>query len=228
MSNKKFGSANGKGYYIALILCAVAIGISGYMYYTSSNTEEPKAEQEVVSATQPLENQADVPVVATQPQKQEFVPATGPSQPDQPTVSTTHKKMQTVSPVEGEIISVYAVDNLTYNATTRDWRTHNGVDIAVEEGTVVKAAADGTVYTVYEDDTMGMTVVIRHEDGYVTTYSSLGQDVAVAPGDSVKVGQKIGCADTSALLESAIGCHVHFAVSRNNEPVDPADFLAQE
>ncbi|MBQ9843399.1 MAG: peptidoglycan DD-metalloendopeptidase family protein [Oscillospiraceae bacterium] len=225
MSNKKFGSANGKGYYIALILCAVAVGISGYLYYTSSNTEKPIQEQEAIAPTQTPEIREDVPVVATQPPKQETDPAV---QPTKVPVEVVPKKMQTVSPVEGEIISVYAMDSLTYNPTTRDWRTHSGVDIAAEEGTVVRAAADGTVYTVYEDDTMGMTVVIRHEDGYVTTYSSLGQEVAVANGDSVKAGQKIGCADTTALLESAIGCHVHFGVTRDNVPVDPAEFLSQE
>ena len=225
MSNKKFGSANGKGYYIALILCAVAVGISGYLYYTSSNTEKPIQEQEVISPTQDPVIREDVPVVATQPQQQATAPVI---QPTRPQVEVVPKKMQTVSPVEGEIISVYAMDSLTYNATTRDWRTHNGVDIAAAEGTEVRSAADGTVYTVYEDDTMGMTVVIRHEDGYVTTYSSLGETVTVAPGDSVKAGQKIGCADTSALLESAIGCHVHFGVTRDNVPVDPAEFLSQE
>ena len=226
MRNKNFGGANGKGYYIALILCAVAIGISGYMYYTSSNPKEPAQEQELIAAaTQADEDQADVQAVATNPQKQEVQPAT---QATKPPVEVTPKKLQTVSPVEGQVISVYAVDNLTYNATTRDWRTHNGVDIAAEEGAVVRAAAEGTVYTVYEDDAMGMTVVIRHVDGYVTTYASLAEDVAVAPGDSVKAGQKIGCADTSALLESAIGCHVHFGVTRDNVPVDPAKFLSQE
>lgn len=150
------------------------------------------------------------------------------TQGTKPPVEVTPKKMQTVSPVEGQIISVYAMDNLTYNATTRDWRTHNGVDIAAEEGAVVRAAADGTVYTVYEDDVMGMTVVIRHVDGYVTTYASLAEDVAVAPGDPVKAGQKIGCAGTSAMMESAIGCHVHFGVTCNDKSVDPAEFLSQE
>ena len=225
MRNKKFGGINGKGYYIALILCAAAIGISGYMYYTSAEkeTEAPKQEQEVFAPTEkPSLQEEDVPVVATQPQKQETVAPTQPSVPTQP------KKLKTVSPVEGEILSVYAMDSLTYNATTRDWRVHNGVDIAAEEGSDVLAAADGTVYTVYEDDTMGMTVVIRHADGYVTTYASLGQEVAVAPGDSVKAGQKIGCAGTSAMMESAIGCHVHFSVSCNDKSVDPAEFLNQE
>ena len=224
MSNKKFGGANGKGYYIALILCAAAIGISGYMYYTSAEkeTEAPQQEQEVIAATEKPSQQEDLQVVATQPQKQETTEAT------QPPVQTQPKKMQTVSPVEGEIISVYAMDSLTYNATTRDWRVHNGVDIAAEEGSVVRAAAEGTVYTVYEDDTMGMTVVIRHEDGYVTTYSSLVEEVAVAPGETVKAGQKIGCAGTSALLESAIGDHVHFGVTCDGKAVNPADFLTQE
>ena len=224
MRNKNFGSANGKGYYIALILCAVAIGISGYMYYTSSNPKEPAPEQEVIAvATQPAQKQEDIQAVATQPQEEPVVSV----QTTEPVVEVIPKKIQTVSPVEGQVLSVYAMDNLTYNATTRDWRTHNGVDIAAEEGAIVRAAADGTVHSVYEDDTMGMTVVIRHADGYVTTYASLEPEVAVAPGDSVKVGQKIGCAGTSAMLESAIGCHVHFSVTRDDKSVDPAQFLEQ-
>ena len=45
MSKKNFsGNISGKGYYIALILCAVAIGISGYLYYR--NTNEPAAQQQ--------------------------------------------------------------------------------------------------------------------------------------------------------------------------------------
>ena len=125
------------------------------------------------------------------------------------------------------MVAVYAMDALGYNATTRDWRTHNGVDIAAEEGAKVCAAAAGTVYTVYEDETMGKTVVIRHDGGYVTQYSSLAEEVSVNPGDTVTVGQQIGSVGNSALLESAIGAHVHFSVSCNDTPVDPVAFLQQ-
>ena len=222
MSNKKFGSANGKGYYIALILCAVAVGISGYLYYTSSNTEKPTQTQEVISPTQEAEIREDVPVVATQPQPQATDPAI---QPTKAPVQVIPKKMQTVSPVEGEIISVYAVDSLTYTATTRDWRTHNGVDIAAQEGADVCAAADGTVYTVYEDDTMGTTVVIRHQNGYVTRYASLAKEVPVSPGDTVTLGQTIGCVGQTALMESALGDHLHFSVTCNDKTMDPQQFL---
>ena len=218
MSNKKF--TNGKGYYIALALCAVAIGVSGYLYYSHANEEQTQLSSP--DMTTPLtvpDNQSDLPVVATQPQQT-------PTQPAETTAPTvTRKPLQTVSPVEGEIVVVYAMDSLGYNPTTRDWRTHNGVDIAAEEGSVVCAAAEGTVYTVYEDDTMGMTVVIRHQDGYITKYASLAQEVAVKAGDTVTMGQKIGYVGSTALLESAIGDHVHFSVTRNDEPVDPAEFL---
>lgn len=119
----------------------------------------------------------------------------------------------------------YAMDCLCYNPTTRDWRTHNGMDFAAEAGSSVLAAADGTVYTVYSDETMGTTVVIRHEDGYVTTYASLSEDVLVSVGQEVTLGQPIGYVGTSALVELTLGEHVHFSVSCGGTPVDPEDFF---
>ena len=221
---KKFQKfMSGKGYYIALILCAVAIGISGYLYYR--NADDQKTNQKDVSVTATGDKtQADLPVVGTQP----VIGQNDPTNPSGNGPATVTKPLQTASPVEGQIVVVYAIDQLGYNPTTRDWRTHNGIDIAAEAGTPVCAAAAGTVYTVYKDETMGTTVVVRHEGGYVTCYASLDKEVAVAAGDSVKLGQKLGCVGTSALLESAIGEHVHFSVTCNDVPVDPAEFLKQE
>ena len=105
---------------------------------------------------------------------------------------------------------------------------HDGIDIAAEAGSPVCAAADGEVYTVYEDDTMGMTVVLRHAEGYVTTYSSLSEELEVAAGDTVTMGQTLGTVGNTAAMETAIGNHVHFSVRCNDEPVDPAEFLATE
>ena len=220
MSNKKF--TNGKGYYIALALCAVAIGVSGYLYYSHANQEDTQLNNPNVTVDQTVPNaEKDLPVVATQPQES----GTQPTETTVPIPSVTRKPLQTAAPVEGEIVVVYAMDSLGYNPTTRDWRTHNGVDIAAEEGSKVCAAAEGTVYTVYEDDTMGMTVVIRHQDGYITKYASLASEVMVKAGDAVAMGQQIGYVGNTALLDSAIGDHLHFSVTRDDEPVDPAEFL---
>ena len=223
MRNKKFGSATGKGYYIALILCAVAIGISGYLYYANQKEDSPQLGGQDISvqATDPVEED-NVPVGVTVPDAEQVV------NPTEPKPTVIRKPIQTASPLEGEVVAAYAMDALSYNPTTRDWRTHDGMDLAAEAGTAVLAAADGTVYTVYEDETMGHTVVIRHQDGYVTCYASLGEDVAVAPGDTVKLGQKIGTVGNSALLESALGDHIHFSVTRDDEPIDPQSFLAGE
>ena len=191
----------GKGYYIALILCAVAIGISGYLYYrNTSNAPDP--------------NQ-DVPAIATRP--------TGSGTQDYPNDSGA--ALKTASPVEGKTVGQYAMDCLTYNPTTRDWRVHNGIDIAAEAGTKVCAAAEGVVYTIYDDEALGTTVVIRHEGGYVTMYSSLDTKVDVKIGDTVKLGQTLGYVGNSAMLETAVGDHLHFCVTQNDKSVDPAEFL---
>ena len=212
MSRKMNGSAAGKGYYIALILCAVAIGISGYLYYKNANAEPDRQANEPAAVT----GGKDVPAVATKPTT---------TQP--PATAAAEKPLKTASPLEGETAAAFAMDALAYNPTTRDWRTHDGVDIAAEAGTEVKAAAAGTVYSVYTDDQMGTTVVIRHTGGYSTTYASLAEDPAVAAGDEVELGQTIGAVGQSALLESAIGDHLHFAVSKDGENVDPMEFLGQ-
>ena len=226
MSNNKHTGRGvfGKGYYIALILCAAAIGISGYMYYRNANQTETQLQEPAADAVMATEKLEDIIVVVTQPAVAEDVPAAA----TESTVAPTQGKssLKTGAPVAGQTVSAYAMDCLSYNETTRDWRVHNGMDIAAEEGTEVCAAADGTVYTTYNDDSMGTTVVIRHEGGYTTCYSSLAEELKVSAGDTVELGQAIGCVGSTALVETAIGPHVHFSVTYRDEQIDPAEFLA--
>ena len=205
----------GKGYYIALILCAVAIGITGYLFYRNASNDPQPNDPAVNAGVQ----DPDVQVDGTRPGDTGNTDATGGTNP-------VRQKIKTGMPLTGETVADYAMDSLCYNPTTRDWRVHNGMDITAEAGTAVCAAADGVVYTTYEDESMGTTVVIRHDGGYVTTYSSLDAELSVSAGDEVKLGQTIGCVGSSAILESAIGDHVHFCVTLDDEPMDPAEFLA--
>jgi len=213
----------GKGYYIALVLCAAAIGITGYLYAQSADEATQTAVQETRSEEIFLDisGEEDVPVLATEP-KTTVPPAATQTVPP----TTEHRSLKTMSPVAGDAISGYSMEALSYNQTTRDWRVHNGIDLAAEEGTQVVASADGEVYTVYEDDAMGYTVVIRHNDGYTTCYSSLSDNIPVKPGDEVSIGACIGYASDSAITESAMGSHVHFSVTYYDEPMDPMEFLS--
>ena len=210
----------GKGYYIALILCAAAIGITGFLYYRNDNEvqqvmQEPEQQMTVPAAVV----EEDVPVEVTEPEQIQEVSATE-------TVEIPKKVLKTAAPLSGETVAAYAMDCLSYNETTRDWRVHNGMDLAAEAGTEVMAAADGVVYTTYTDDMMGTTVVIRHDGGYTTRYASLAEELKVNPGDQVVLGQAIGCVGETALVETAVGPHVHFSVLCNDEVMDPAEFLA--
>ena len=215
--NKRNGHGAFKGYYIALILCAAAIGISGYVYYRNVNQQS--------EALQQYETEAQVAVVATEGDLPAAITQPGTASTEASTAPTQKKALKTAAPLAGSTVAEYAMDCLSYNTTTRDWRVHDGIDIAAEAGAQVAAAADGQVYTVYNDDAMGTTVVIRHQDGYVTVYASLAEEVAVSAGDQVTLGQAIGTVGTTALLENALGDHLHFAVLCNDVQVDPAEFL---
>ena len=217
-----------RGYYIALIGCAAAIWITGYVFYRNQN--QPEAVSNVETYTDILAGTLgpeDVAVIATDPAPKKVTTPSIPqgATPTTPAV-TEARRMKTMSPVAGEEIFGYSMEALSYNQTTRDWRVHNGVDLAAEAGSEVCAAADGEVYTVYEDDAMGATVVIRHDDGFTTRYSSLAENLTVKPGDKVTMGQTIGYAADSAIVESTLGSHVHFSVTCYDETIDPAAFLS--
>lgn len=140
--------------------------------------------------------------------------------------SSKAKKSEAVRPVEGEVVTAYSMDKLLYNETMRDWRTHDGIDIAAEAGTAVVAAKAGTVESVAADPVMGMTVTVRHEDKWETVYSSLTDAPEVEAGDEVSAGQVIGFVGETAASESALGPHLHFAVLNDGAPSDPEAFLS--
>lgn len=220
MRNEKSGGRSGKGYYIALVLCAAAIGITSYVTRPSKDKQPdtpPLLQAESAETASSQQTQA-LEALATEASEESSVPSSAPQQ-------TQPEKLRTAPPLSGSVTTLYAMDSLSYNETTRDWRVHNGVDYPGELGAPVSAAADGTVISVREDDSLGTTVVLRHTGGYETTYQNLEESVPVQLGDKVVLGQTIGSVGATALTESAIGPHVHFSVAYQDMPMDPADFL---
>lgn len=220
MRNEKSGGRSGKGYYIALVLCAAAIGITSYVTRPSKDKQPdtpPLLQAESAETASSQQTQA-LEALATEAPEESPVPSSAPQQ-------TQPEKLRTAPPLSGSVTTLYAMDSLSYNETTRDWRVHNGVDYPGELGDPVSAAADGTVISIREDDSLGTTVVLRHTGGYETTYQNLEETVPVQLGDKVVLGQTIGSVGATALTESAIGPHVHFSVAYQDMPMDPADFL---
>ena len=217
------------------VLCVLSVGIGGW--YLLKGEAPPAAEplpelpiQTEVSAPVPElpEEKPEPPVVETiQPApvivEEELPPAPKPVIDDTPVVATAPKLV--VSPLNGTVLTVFAVDELVYSETFEDWRTHDGIDIAAEAGTTVLAASAGTVLAVRDDDMMGTTVVIDHGDGYQTTYANLQARPTVVAGDHVSAGEIIGAVGSTAAAESAQGPHLHFSVAKDGDAVDPNDYL---
>lgn len=130
-----------------------------------------------------------------------------------------------VLPVEGaQIGQGYAKTSLVYWATLKQWRTHEGIDFIAPAGTKIVAVTDGTVLKVQDTDLEGCVVTISHENGYVSVYKGVG-DTAVTEGQVVKSGDKIGTVTNNLMTEESTGAHLHFALTKDNNTVDPATLL---
>ena len=209
----------GRGYYIALALCLAAVGTIGYFALrerpVTVKQQEPAPTLDIQPApTQPVVKPAPVETPEPEPQPEINEPA--------------ELLPQVVSPLDGTTVTVFSMTELLYDTTMADWRTHDGIDVQAEEGAAVKTAAGGTVQSVTDDELMGTTVVIDHEGGYSTRYSSLQKDVPVTAGQQVVAGEVIGRVGTTSAAESQMGPHLHFSVSRDGAVIDPRDYVGSE
>lgn len=240
--NENGGLLGGKGFYIALMLCVSVIALSAWMIVNNSGEDED-AEQVSVTNTPGLQyevydwNMDPVPTEIILPEIPDVAEIFEPTPTEEPVTAVVAEITPSVSesadlttrsyvwPVIGTVEMAYSVDALVYNETMGDWRTHDGVDIAAEAGTYVRAAANGTVAEVYEDVLYGTTVVIEHGAGLVSYYANLQAEPVVKAGDTVLAGDIIGAVGDTALCETAQAAHLHFAMSLNNESIDPGTYL---
>ena len=128
-------------------------------------------------------------------------------------------------PVFGEVDVGYFADELVYNKTMMDWRTHSAIDIAAGLGDKVMACAKGTVTAVYEDALLGTVVIIDHGDGLESIYANLAATPTVSEGDEVTSATVIGAVGDTAIGETGQPYHLHFAMTKDGESVDPTEYL---
>ena len=98
---------------------------------------------------------------------------------------------------------------------------HDGLDIAVAEGTAVLAVKSGTVTEVRTSATYGKLMRYETEDGYEIFYAHLSE-VLVKPGEQVKQGQVVAKSGNTGL---STGPHLHYGVYRNGEMLDPMELV---
>lgn len=256
-----------EGFYIVLFisLCIVAVA-AVYISRNNASTAKKTADgQKAIEQREPVDEKElvdssgksdTVPVI--KPPVSSNTSSTSTANTKKPTTSSTTKNTTSTStyklalPVEGDIKKTFSKDELEYSETMGQWETHEGIDIASDIGSEVKAAQDGKVVEIRTDDNAvdtivkkgyGVSVVIEHSNGIRTVYSNLADSVAdaegkavsalrVKKGDSVKKGQVIGVVGDTAVREmvSIEGSHLHFSVLKKNkngefETIDPQTFL---
>jgi len=131
------------------------------------------------------------------------------------------KERKLILPVDGSIITEYTSDKLVYSETLEAWIGHGGIDIKAEIGTPVKAALDGVVKEVYEDDLWGIVIVIDHGNQLETRYANLSTKEMVKVGAQVKQGDHISKVGDTAKIEMLMEPHLHFEVLKDGKLVDP-------
>ncbi|MEO6780544.1 MAG: LysM peptidoglycan-binding domain-containing M23 family metallopeptidase [Bradyrhizobium sp.] len=118
-------------------------------------------------------------------------------------------------PVRGRVITAYGAKT--------NGKANDGINLAVPEGTPVKAADDGVVaYSGNELKGYGNLVLIRHANGYVTAYAH-ASELLVKRGDTIKRGQVIAKSGQSGEVASP---QLHFEIRKGSTPVDPLQFLS--
>jgi len=99
---------------------------------------------------------------------------------------------------------------------------NDGINLAVPEGTPIKAADDGVVaYAGNELKGYGNLVLIRHSNGYVSAYAH-ASELLVKRGDTIRRGQVIAHAGQTGNVTSP---QLHFEIRKGSTPVDPTQFL---
>lgn len=238
------------GFYIALCCCVLAIGIAGYVSDRLTSDKTNTQSESVFSDSAGGENAADsisAPnnYTAALP---ENAPTEAPAVSEEPAVPTVNSKVDIADedytadnpdvqsaavivsedkpyfsmPAGGSILSAYT-DSLSYNEATADYRTHNGIDIAADEGCSISASADGTVEDI-SADVMGQNITIFHSNGMESKYMGLSGTENLSIGDKVKSGDVIGTVGVPK-GENISQPHLHFEMYKDGNSVDPEKYL---
>jgi len=241
--------SSGKGFYVALGICLVAIGVAAwttydnvaqYMTMPEEETQSSSAvqtentvsgiKQDPESTPEPEASSSSKPghdvdlIVSTNPS-----PTPPESQEPEPSSSeaglifTNPEEQRFVSPAGNSVLKEFSGDELVYSETMKDWRVHPGIDLAAAVGDTVHSIGNGTVKEIYTDEMYGNVIVITY--GTIDVYyCGLGSTALVEVGESVTTGQDIGSVNTVP-CESIEAAHLHVGFEQDGEWINPATLL---
>ena len=220
-----------RGFYIALVALITVFGTTAIVKKLAPTPSAPDSSfdslawEDAISEATDSEEAQDIILPDDEPVSEDFPVVTIPVSKEL-SEEEILEKLGMIFPVTGDIIKEHSPDELLYYESMGDWRTHNGIDIAGDKGSIVFAAADGVVEEVFEDDKLGIVVVIGHEGNIKTLYGNLADKKFIEVGRKVSKGDAVGSIGNSSVLEGEDKAHLHFEVTKNGETQNPSQYIS--
>ena len=213
-SNSKKGNKNLRALFSVICISIIALGLIVYFSTSSANNDPVNEQTTIQETTEPVQRSVTVEDTTEEETEPETEKDTAPE-------STSMALLDTNTEA---VVSGYT-EELVYNETMGDYRSHTAVDFKGEAGTSVFAINDGIVLNVYNDNMLGMVVEIDHGGKLVAKYGGLDV-VNVSKGDPVMIGATIGTLG-KVPCEGVAESHLHFETRIDGASVNPLDVMGK-
>lgn len=112
------------------------------------------------------------------------------------------------------------INSIVYYENT--YIQNSGIDYVKSEAFDVVSVLDGTVISVNNNDLLGNTIEIKHDNSIISVYQSLAT-ITVKEGDTVLQGQVLGKTGVSKINED-LGNHLHFELFKEGQVLNPEEY----
>lgn len=228
-SNSKKENKNTKALFSIICLCIVSLGLIVY-FSTSTATKNNAVNQATTIKESTTQVQKAVTIKETTKPTTQYTKQT--TKKEKTTKQTTMKMSDNNTPYKSyykyplsEVVAKGYSEELTYDETMGDYRSHSAVDFTGEKGDKVVAINDGIVTKVYKDSMYGTCVEIDHGGKLVATYCGL-ESANVKKGQSIDIGNQIGVLGNIP-CESTLGTHLHLSTKVDGKTVNPLDVMSK-
>ncbi|MBR2715541.1 MAG: M23 family metallopeptidase [Ruminococcus sp.] len=242
------------GFYIALSICLVAVGLAVYSTYTSVSDYLSESDDEYYSSLVETTAQVSKDVTGVTEAETQVKEATLDEQSTQETrdnvlslyESSTFPKTEDVD-AQSDLDSlsavfkvseslIYPVDSKSvlreysetgvYNPTLKDYRAHTGTDFTAKSGENVYAMCDGVVKNIEFDERYGVIIEVA-SDEYSVFYCGVDSKTNVHMKDQVKQGEVIGTV-SEIPCEKSDPVHLHVEIKVGDKLIDPLTVILND
>ncbi len=226
--SKLLNFLSGRGFYIILAGCLIALGVAAWATYTTVVTEpegqnSSNLNSSIEEILPPVSSQVQNDTLNEEPYfppEENSTPSE--EEPEEEVLNTVADHF--VFPFSGNILKAFSDSELSFSETFGDMRVHTGLDISADLGITVGSCGNGVVLETENNPLWGNVVKVDHGNGIVAYYCGLGEDILVETGNIVSAGSPLGYL-SSIPCESGEEAHLHLEFYKDGIPENPENII---